>query len=121
MQSDGQPALLLHHAASGAEDHQVLGYSRGCTSCDLFLCVRVGAFVVCASQVAASCIYIICRQDKKPFLLIDFSDALRINLFVLGAVFLELCVLFSLDDHPIMTRYVLSQLDGVWCRETGHE
>ncbi|CAD7698417.1 unnamed protein product [Ostreobium quekettii] len=56
-----------------------------------------------AAQVAASCIYIICRQDKKPFLLIDFSDALRINLFVLGAVFLELCVLFSLDDHPIMT------------------
>lgn len=48
-----------------------------------------------------------CRTDKRPYLLIDFSDALRINVYVLGCVFLDLCCLFKLDEHPI----VLSPVD----------
>ncbi len=28
-------------------------------------------------QVAAACLYLQCRQDNKPFLLIDFSDLLQ--------------------------------------------
>jgi transcription initiation factor TFIIIB Brf1 subunit/transcription initiation factor TFIIB len=28
-------------------------------------------------QVAAACLYIVCRQDEKPYMLIDFSDALQ--------------------------------------------
>ncbi len=42
------------------------------------------------AQVAAACLYVVCRQDEKPFLLIDFSDALQVNVFTLGAVFLQL-------------------------------
>ena len=31
------------------------------------------------NQVAAACLYLVCRQDEKPFLLIDFSDALQVR------------------------------------------
>jgi hypothetical protein len=30
-------------------------------------------------QVAASCLYIICRQEDKPFMLIDYSDLLQVR------------------------------------------
>jgi len=48
-----------------------------------------------------------CRTDRRPYLLIDFSDALRVNVYVLGCVFLDLCWMFKLDEHPI----VLSPID----------
>lgn len=37
-----------------------------------------------SQQVQAACVYIVCRQDSKPFMLIDFSDQLQVNLFSLG-------------------------------------
>ncbi|XP_019168302.1 PREDICTED: transcription factor IIIB 70 kDa subunit-like isoform X2 [Ipomoea nil] len=57
-------------------------------------------------QVQAACLYIACREKKKPFLLIDFSEYLRINVYVLGAVFLQLCKLLSLEEHPIVQKPV---------------
>eukprot|EP00210_Caulerpa_lentillifera_P000287 g280.t1 len=54
-----------------------------------------------SNQVAACCIYIMCRTEKHPYLLIDFSDCLRLNVYVLGSVFLDICALFKLDHHPI--------------------
>ncbi|KAK6127109.1 hypothetical protein DH2020_039147 [Rehmannia glutinosa] len=57
-------------------------------------------------QVEAACLYIACRENKKPFLLIDFSEHLRINVYVLGAVFLQLCKLLSLEEHPIIQKPV---------------
>lgn len=40
-------------------------------------------------HVACTCLYAICRKESKPHLLIDFSDALQINVFVLGKSFLQ--------------------------------
>ncbi|XP_038725437.1 transcription factor IIIB 60 kDa subunit isoform X2 [Tripterygium wilfordii] len=51
------------------------------------------------NQVQAACLYIACRQKRKPYLLIDFSNELQINIYVLGAVFLELCKVLYLV-HP---------------------
>lgn len=31
------------------------------------------------NQVAACCLYIICRQEGKPLMLIDFSDMLQVG------------------------------------------
>uniref|UniRef100_A0A1D1ZC65 Transcription factor IIIB subunit n=2 Tax=Anthurium amnicola TaxID=1678845 RepID=A0A1D1ZC65_9ARAE len=62
------------------------------------------------SQVAAACLYIACRQNTKPYLLIDFSDFLQINVYVLGAVFLQLCQLLRLEEHPIVQKPVDSSL-----------
>lgn len=56
--------------------------------------------------VAASCLYIACRQNSKAYLLIDFSEYLQINVYVLGAVFLQLCQLLRLEEHPIVQKPV---------------
>ncbi|XP_011079122.1 transcription factor IIIB 60 kDa subunit [Sesamum indicum] len=56
--------------------------------------------------VEAACLYISCRENKKPYLLIDFSEYLNINVYVLGAVFLQLCKLLSLEEHPIVQKPV---------------
>ena len=40
-------------------------------------------------QVAATCLYIVCRQERKPYMLIDFSDHLSVNVYTLGAVYLQ--------------------------------
>ncbi|GAB4858191.1 hypothetical protein Ancab_009588 [Ancistrocladus abbreviatus] len=57
-------------------------------------------------QVAAACLYIACRENRKPFLLIEFSEFLRVNVYVLGAVFLELCKILRLVEHPIIQKQV---------------
>ncbi|XP_072950921.1 transcription factor IIIB 60 kDa subunit isoform X1 [Typha angustifolia] len=58
------------------------------------------------SHVAAACLYIACRQSKKAYLLIDFSDYLEINVYVLGAVFLQLCKILRLAEHPIVQKLI---------------
>ncbi|KAL3579950.1 hypothetical protein D5086_017785 [Populus alba] len=52
-------------------------------------------------QVQAACLYIACRENRKPYLLIDFSIYLQINIYVLGAVFLQLCKVLNLTEHAI--------------------
>lgn len=52
------------------------------------------------AQVAATCLYIYCRQEKKPYMLIDFSDHLSINVFQLGGVYLHVGASFSCHFHP---------------------
>ena len=47
-------------------------------------------------NVVAACLYIVCRREKSPHLLIDFSDVLRTNLHVLGATFLKFVRLLNL-------------------------
>ncbi|KAL9691472.1 hypothetical protein QQ045_011896 [Rhodiola kirilowii] len=57
-------------------------------------------------HVAAACLYVACRAKEKPYLLIDFSEKLAVSVYVLGAVFLQLCQLLLLDDHPIVQKPV---------------
>jgi len=41
--------------------------------------------------VAAVCLYIACRIDKQaPYLLIDFADAIQINMYHLGDCYMQL-------------------------------
>ncbi|XP_042464678.1 transcription factor IIIB 60 kDa subunit-like isoform X1 [Zingiber officinale] len=56
--------------------------------------------------VAAACLYLACRQRKMAYLLIDFSDYLQISVYVLGAVFLQLCKTLKLLEHPIVQNIV---------------
>ncbi|CAN6310504.1 unnamed protein product [Urochloa humidicola] len=58
------------------------------------------------THVAAACLYIACRQSKKAYLLIDFSDHLQISVYVLGAVFLQLCQVLLLSNHPVVQKLV---------------
>ncbi|XP_057445716.1 transcription factor IIIB 60 kDa subunit [Lotus japonicus] len=59
-----------------------------------------------SEQVQAACLYIAFRENNKPYLLIDFSNYLRTNVYVLGAVFLQLCKLLRLEEHPIVQKPV---------------
>ncbi|XP_008649945.1 transcription factor IIIB 60 kDa subunit [Zea mays] len=45
-------------------------------------------------------------QSKKAYLLIDFSDHLQISVYVLGAVFLQLCQVLQLAEHPVVQKLV---------------
>lgn len=58
------------------------------------------------THVAAACLYIACRQSKKAYLLIDFSDYLQISVYVLGAVFLQLCQVLLLSNHPFVQKLI---------------
>lgn len=49
------------------------------------------------AHVSAACLYIICRQEKSPHLLIDFSDALQINVYLLGKAFLHFLKVLNLN------------------------
>ncbi|XP_027353374.1 transcription factor IIIB 90 kDa subunit isoform X2 [Abrus precatorius] len=57
-----------------------------------------------SEQVQAACLYIAFRHNNKPYLLIDFSNYLRTNVYVLGAVFLQLCEVLRLGEHPIVQK-----------------
>ena len=48
------------------------------------------------AHVVSTCLYMICRQERSPHLLIDFSDALQINVFVLGKAFLQFSQVLNL-------------------------
>lgn len=66
------------------------------------------------AQVAAACLYVVCRQDEKPFLLIDFSDALQVNVFTLGAVFLQLAKVRGFCESLVWARYSFICLSTIY-------
>uniref|UniRef100_A0A7S3GB43 B-related factor 1 n=1 Tax=Palpitomonas bilix TaxID=652834 RepID=A0A7S3GB43_9EUKA len=47
-------------------------------------------------QVAAACIYVVCRREKTPHLIIDFADALQTSVYTLGSCFLQFARLMNL-------------------------
>eukprot|EP01104_Vermistella_antarctica_P020979 TRINITY_DN922_c2_g1_i3.p1 TRINITY_DN922_c2_g1~~TRINITY_DN922_c2_g1_i3.p1 ORF type:complete len:325 (-),score=74.55 TRINITY_DN922_c2_g1_i3:118-1092(-) len=48
-------------------------------------------------HVVCACLYVVCRREKTPHLLIDFSDVLQTNVYVLGHTFLRFCRLLNLQ------------------------
>ena len=47
-------------------------------------------------HVIAACLYTVCRREKTPHLLIDYSDVLQTNVYMLGSCFLKFTRLLSL-------------------------
>lgn len=42
------------------------------------------------NHVVAACLYLVCRTEKTPHMLLDFSDVLQIDVFTLGRAYLKL-------------------------------
>ncbi|SJK86716.1 Transcription factor IIIB 90 kDa subunit [Babesia microti strain RI] len=65
-------------------------------------------------HVAACCLYIICRREKTPHLLIDFSDVLQTPVKILGQIFMKLVRLLHISvpnvDPSIFFERFASQL-----------
>ncbi|KAN0063535.1 transcription factor TFIIIB subunit brf1 [Thecaphora frezii] len=49
-----------------------------------------------AEYTTASCLYVACRMDKTTHMLIDFADAIQVNVFVLGRSYLKLVRVLNL-------------------------
>ncbi|KAK5584258.1 hypothetical protein RB653_005866 [Dictyostelium firmibasis] len=47
--------------------------------------------------VAAACLYVVCRRERTPHLLIDFSENLQVNIFVVAGTFLQLIKLLNIQ------------------------
>eukprot|EP00922_Rhytidocystis_sp_ex-Travisia-forbesii_P051600 GHVS01076535.1.p1 GENE.GHVS01076535.1~~GHVS01076535.1.p1 ORF type:complete len:222 (-),score=25.72 GHVS01076535.1:7-672(-) len=65
--------------------------------------------------VASACLYAICRREKSPHMLIDFSDVLQTPVKTLGQVFMKMVRLLHLqvphiDPSLFMERFA-SQMD----------
>lgn len=45
----------------------------------------------------SACVYIVCRQEKTPHMLIDFSDVLHIDVFKIGKSFLKIINILDVD------------------------
>ncbi|KAI5149003.1 transcription factor IIIB 90 kDa subunit [Enteropsectra breve] len=62
----------------------------------------------------SACVYITCRQESTPHLLIDFSNELRIDMYKIGKVFLKLRNLLGIDvplvDPSLYMHRFVSQL-----------
>ncbi|XVE62482.1 hypothetical protein DITRI_Ditri06bG0121400 [Diplodiscus trichospermus] len=56
--------------------------------------------------VQAACLYLACRQKRKPFLLIDFSSYLSINVYELGSVYLQLCYVLYLAETKDLQKLI---------------
>ena len=57
------------------------------------------------SHVAAACLYIVCRRDREPYLLLDFADVLHTSVRELGQIYMKLVRLLNLDkvlDIPVV-------------------
>lgn len=42
------------------------------------------------SHVVSACLYLVCRTEGTPHMLLDFSDILQVNVYVLGKTYLKL-------------------------------
>ncbi|PLW14140.1 hypothetical protein PCANC_18095 [Puccinia coronata f. sp. avenae] len=52
--------------------------------------------------VLASCTYVACRMAKLPTMLIDISDLLQVNVFIVGATYLKLVKELCLQNIPLV-------------------
>lgn len=49
-----------------------------------------------SEYTVASCLYVACRMDKTTHMLIDFADAIQVNVFILGRSYLKLIRVLNL-------------------------
>ena len=64
-------------------------------------------------HVVASCLYIACRVIKSMHMLIDFSDSLSVNVYVLGNCFLKVSEQFT-KIHKNETNQLYSSSAVSW-------
>lgn len=46
--------------------------------------------------VAGACVYIVCRREKTSHMLLDVSEALELDVYLLGRIYLQLCYLLRM-------------------------
>lgn len=54
-----------------------------------------------SNNVLATCLYVACRKEKTPHMLIDFSSRLQISVYSLGATFLKMVKALHITSLPL--------------------
>lgn len=54
-----------------------------------------------SQNVLAACLYVACRKEKTPHMLIDFSSRLQISVYSLGATFLKMVRALHITNLPL--------------------
>ncbi|KAI5962504.1 BRF1 [Candida pseudojiufengensis] len=67
-------------------------------------------------NVLATCLYVACRKEKTPHMLIDFSSKLQISVYSLGATFLKMVkalhvTALPLADPSLFIQHFVEKLD----------
>jgi transcription factor IIIB subunit 2 len=55
-----------------------------------------------SSIVDTACLYLVCRSEGTPHLLLDFSDVLQINVYALGRAYLKLANALHINPPAIV-------------------
>lgn len=71
---------------------QNLGISDECAIGDALVCYeKASGHFQCCEIVAAICLYIGCRANEIPIMLFDLSMAMRVSVYYVGLMFLDVC------------------------------
>ncbi|XP_065193255.1 transcription factor IIIB 90 kDa subunit-like [Sycon ciliatum] len=54
-----------------------------------------------SSHIAAACLYLVCRSEGTPHMLLDFSDALQTNVYLLGRAYLHLATALCIHARAV--------------------
>uniref|UniRef100_A0A8B9H8X9 B-related factor 1 n=1 Tax=Astyanax mexicanus TaxID=7994 RepID=A0A8B9H8X9_ASTMX len=54
-----------------------------------------------SAHVIAACLYLVCRTEGTPHMLLDLSDLLQVNVYVLGRTFLALAKELCINAPPL--------------------
>eukprot|EP00041_Stephanoeca_diplocostata_P025724 m.679073 g.679073 ORF g.679073 m.679073 type:complete len:529 (-) comp22810_c0_seq6:2435-4021(-) len=73
--------------------------------------------------VVAACLYIVCRYEKTSHMLLDFADALQVNVFTLGSIYLKLIRRLNIRGMPIIdpSLYMLRFANKMGFEDKTHE
>lgn len=67
------------------------------------------------ANVCCACLYVVCRMEKSPHMLLDFSDILETNLYTLGHTFLKfaklLCIQLPVIDPSLYIHRFANKLE----------
>lgn len=67
------------------------------------------------ANVCCACLYVVCRTERSPHMLLDFADVLETNVYVLGHTFLKfaqvLCIQLPLIDPSLYIHRFASKLE----------
>lgn len=55
-----------------------------------------------SQHVVSACLYVACRQNFTQHMLMDFADAIYVNVFAIGATYLQLVKVLGIDKIPVV-------------------
>lgn len=55
-----------------------------------------------SQHVVSACLYVACRQNKTTHMLMDFAEAIFVNVFAIGATYLQLVKALNINDIPLV-------------------